>query len=385
MANMDNFTIPSFLQNHGTDENHEKMKAVLPADIDLSAGGHAWNMTRPTALIVAEICEFILPQVVRYILPEYSSGEVLMGHARQRNITRRGATTATGEITITGAENTVIPAGSVFSTASINDEPAVEYETIAKVTIPSGGSVKAEIRCMTAGINGNTPENTIIFAPVKITGITSVTNEEAITGGTEAESEESIIERILEYDRTQGDNFVGSVSDYKRWATSVDGVGSAAVIPAQDDSGVVTIVISDTNGDPATEQLIDKVYNYIMNPDNPEKRLAPINAILSVLAPSTMTIAIKATIKLEEGATIESAKLSFISKLNAYLPIAMEEKEIKYTKIFSALSATDGVSDFSDLQIGVKGSSFGTNNITIETMSLPEISADDITFTAGTI
>lgn len=382
---MTDFTIPSFLQNHSTDDIHEKMKAILPTDIDLSEGGHAWNTTRPTALVLAEMCEFILPLVIQCILPEYSSGDVLLGHAKQRNITQRNATAATGEITITGAANTVIPAGSIFTTASINDEPSVEYETIEKVTIPSEGSVKAEIRCMTAGIIGNTAENTIIFAPGKITGITSVTNEEAIKGGTEAESEESIIERILEYDQTQGDNFVGSVSDYKRWAMSVDGVGSASVIPAQDDSGVVTIVITDTNGDPATEQLRDKVYNYIMSPDNPEKRQAPINAILSVLAPSTMTIAIKAAVVLEDGATIESAKISFISNLTAYLPVAMEEKEIKYTKIFSALSATEGVNDFSDLQIGVKGGSYGTNNITIETMSLPVISADDITFTAGTV
>jgi uncharacterized phage protein gp47/JayE len=165
---------------------------------------------------------------------------------------------------------------------------------------------------------------------------------------------------------------------------SVDGVGNAAVVPAQDDSGLITIVVSDANGDPATEQLLTKVYNYIMSPDNPEKRLAPINANLSILAPSTMTIAIKATVVLSDEATIESAKLSFISKLNEYLPVAMEEKEIKYTKIFAALSVADGVSDFSDLLIGAKGGSFGTSNIKIETMSLPEISANDIEFTDGT-
>lgn len=381
---MTEFQTPSFLLNHSTDENHQKMKTVLPSDIDLSEGGHAWNMTRPTALLVAELCEFILPQVVQAILPEYSSGEVLIGHARQRSITRRGATPATGEITITGAAKTFIPAGSIFKTAAINDEPSVEYETTEEATIPDSGSVTVEIRCIQEGIVGNTPENTIIFAPAKITGITSATNTEAITGGTEAESEESIIARILEYDQSQGDNFVGSYSDYKRWAMSVDGVGNAVVIPAQDDSGTVTIVVSDSNGAPATEQLIEKVYNYIMSPDNPEKRQAPINAILSVLAPSTMNIAIKATVVLDDGATMESAKLSFVSNLNAYLPVAMEEKEIKYTKIFSALSATDGVSDFSDLQIGVKDGSFGTSNIKIETMSLPEISADDIEFTVET-
>jgi uncharacterized phage protein gp47/JayE len=378
---MTDFQIPSFLQNHSTEENHEKMRAVLPADIDLSEGGHAWNMTRPTALLAAELYEFILPQVIQFILPEYSSGDVLHGHARQRNITQRGATPATGEITITGDAKTIIPAGSLFYTASVNEAPSVEYETTAEAIISDAGSATVEIRCTKAGVVGNTAENTIVFAPAKITGIKSVTNEKEITGGTEAESEESIIARILEYDQTQGDNFVGSYSDYKRWAMSVDGVGNVAVIPAQDDSGLVTLVISDSNGDPATEQLLDKVYNYIMGPDDPEKRLAPINALLSVLAPATMTIAIKATVALKEDATTESAKLSFISKLTEYLPVAMEEKEIKYTKIFSALSAADGVSDFSGLLIGVKGGSFGTSNIKIETMSLPEISADDIEFT----
>ena len=118
---------PSFLQNHSTDENHEKMISIIPKDIDMSEGGHAWNMTRPSALIAAELCEFILPQVISVILPEYSYGEFLDGHAKQRAITRRAATAATGELTITGSAKTVIPAGSVFSTASINDDPSVEY------------------------------------------------------------------------------------------------------------------------------------------------------------------------------------------------------------------------------------------------------------------
>ena len=376
---------PSFLQNHSTNENHQKMKDVLPADIDMSEGGHAWNMTRPTALLVAEMCQYILPNVISLILPEYSHGEFLDNHAKQRAITRRAATVATGEITITGSANTVIPVGSLFSTAAINDEPSVEYKTLVAVTIPATGTVKAQIQCSQAGIVGNTAANTIIFGPSKITGISSVTNEAEITGGTDMEDDDALIARILEYDQNQGNNFVGSYSDYKRWATSVDGVGGATPIPPKDDSGLITIIVTDSNGMPATEQLCEKVYNYIMSPDDPESRLAPINAKISVVAPSSMTIAIKATVELAEGATIESAKLSFISKLTAYLHVAMEEKEIKYTKIYSALSASEGIYDFSDLQIGIKGEPYGTSNITITTMSLPEISADDIDFTAGTV
>ena len=89
---MAEFTLPAFLQKHSTDDIHEKMRAILPPDLDMSEGGHAWNMTRPTALVVAELCEFVLPEVIKLIFPEWSYGEFLDGHAKARGITRRPAT-----------------------------------------------------------------------------------------------------------------------------------------------------------------------------------------------------------------------------------------------------------------------------------------------------
>lgn len=377
------FNIPNFLLNHSTDEIHGKMIAVLPADIDMSEGSHVWNLTRPTALIAAELCEFILPEVIKLIFPEHSYGEYLDGHAKSRSMSRRGATFAAGELTITGSENTFIPAGSLFSTVSINNDPPIYYETLEDVTINGSGTITVPIQCTQAGVIGNTPSNTIIFTYGNSNGITSITNADPVEGGSEEEDDESLIVRILEYDQNKDNNFVGSTSDYKRWAMSVDGVGNADVIPAKDDSGLVTIILTDANGQPATEQLCENVYNYIMTPDNEGERLAPVNALLSVVPPSTMSIAIKATVELDEEASLESVKESYISKLSAYLPIAMEEKEIKYTKIYSALSSTEGVNDFSDLQIGIIGESYGTNNIPIATSVLAEIS--DIDFVVGTV
>lgn len=382
---MTEFVTPSFLQNHSTDEVHEKIKSILPADIDMSEGNHAWNLTRPTALIAAELCEFILPEVIRLIFPEFSYDEFLDGHAKGRHITRRAATAASGEVTITGKANTVIPAGSMFSTAAINDVPSVDYVTQVDATIPETGSVIVPIQCTQTGIIGNTNVNTIVLSASRITGITAVTNEKAVSGGTETESDESLIGRVTDYDESQGDSFVGSVADYKRWAESVDGTGKASVIPAQDDTGLVTIILTDANGQPATEQLCEKVYNHIMSPENPEERLAPVNAYLSIVPPDTMAIAIKVTVELEEEATVESVKLSFISQLSAYLPEAMEDEEIKYTRIAAALSAATGVNDFSGLQIGVKGTSFGTSNIKITTSALPVISENDIEIVSGTV
>ena len=385
---MEQFITPAFLENSGTDEIHNTMKEILPDDLDLSQGGHAWNMTRPTALVAAEIRQFIFPEVIKLIFPEYSYGEYLDGHAKARCIIRKAARAATGKLTITGDADSIIPAGSLFSTASVNDEPSVDYRTLTEAIIPKDGSITVDVQCTQAGIVGNTTTNTVVMVASRLTGVTAVTNMDEISGGTEEESDASLINRVLDYDRSQGDNFVGSVADYKRWATSVPGVGDATIIPAQDDSGLVTIVLTDANGVAATQKLCESVYHYIMRPDAPEERPAPVNALLSVVPPYTMDIGIQATVELKGDATVESVKSAFMKQLASYLPEAMEEQEIKHTRIAAALSAASGVNDYSDLQIGVKTNgaiNYGSSNIPIDIMQLPEVSETDIILTAGTV
>lgn len=383
---MADINIPEFLQNSSVDEIYESMRGIIPTDIDSSQGSHTWNFLRPTALVVSEVCEDILPRVVMLIFPATAYGEYLDAHATTRGMSRRAATAASGELTITGSANTVIPAGSVFSTVSANDsDPSVSYATTAAATIPSTGSVTVAVTCTQTGTIGNTTENTVILVSSRINGITSVTNEEAITGGTDEETDASLQARIAEYDQTQGDSYTGNVSDYRRWAMSVDGVGSATVIPANDDTGLVTIILTDSNGDPATEQLCEAVYNYIISPDDSSTRLAPVNANLDVEPPTTVAITISATVELEEEATIDSVKTAFRTALNSYMPEAESDGEIKYTRIAAILSATEGVNDFKSLLIGESGGTPGTDNITIESTELPTISASDITLTSGTV
>jgi uncharacterized phage protein gp47/JayE len=276
----------------------------------------------------------------------------------------------------------------MFSTASVNDQPSVDYVTLEAATITESGSVKVVVECTQAGIGGNAPENTIILVSSRLTGITAVTNEEPLTGGTEEEDDESLIARIVEFDRTQSESYVGNASDYKRWALSVPGVGSANVIPAQDDSGLVTIIITDSNGAPATEQLCNSVYNYIMKPDSPSERLAPVNASLAVNPPATMQIYIKATVELTDEFTIESVKAAYAAQLALYLPVAMSEGEIKYSRVAAALASVDGANDFSGLEFGLKSGNsvtYGTSNIAITSYQLPIVDADNLILTAGTV
>lgn len=383
------FVTPEFLLNHSTDEVHEMMKEILPADIDMSWGNHAWNMTRPTALVAARMCEFILPEVIKLIFPYSSYGTYLDDHGEVRRIERKEATAAVGEITITGAAGSKIPAGSQFSTASINDEPAMFYATLEDAEIPESGSVTVIVHCTEPGIGGNTPKNTIIFPADRLTGITGVNNEEAITGGTEVEEDVSLIERIMEYDRTHSESFIGNPADYRRWAMSVDGVGAAIVISAQDDSGLVTIILVDSNGAPATQELCDEVYNYIMRPDDEYERLAPTNAYLSVIPPETLIISVKATIEMDFEATLESVQANFMAQLALYIPEALEDNEIKFTRVGAILSSINGVNDYMDLQIGLKqadGSvTYGGKNIPITSRQLPIIEAENLILSVGTV
>lgn len=386
---MAEFVTPEFLQNSTTDDIHKVILAVLPADIDVSEGSHAWNLTRSTALAVAEMREFHLPEAIKLIFPEWSYGEFVDSHAKSRGMTRRAAVAATGELTITGNAGTSIPAGSLFSTASVNGEPSVDYMVLESAVIPEEGSVTVDIQCTQTGIIGNTQADTIVLVSGNIKGIKAVTNAKAITGGTAEESDESLIQRIVDKDQSQGDSFTGCVSDYKRWAMEVPGVGSATVISAQDDTGLVTIILTDANGDPATEKLCAEVYEHIMQPDNPDERLAPINAYLSVVPPATMEIGIKVTVELVDNGTLEGVRTAYMTNLTSYLMEALDEGEIKYTRLWAALSATAGVNDFTDLQFGAKGEdgtiTYGTSNIRITSSQLPTITSDDLILTAGTV
>lgn len=385
---MAEYETPAFLQNTSTDDFFEKIKAILPSDIDLSEGGDAWNFTRPAAMVAAFICEFVAPELINLINPETSYGEYLDGHARSKAITRRGATAASGYVTIVGDANTVIPAGSVFSTAAVNETPSVDYATTEEATIPEGGSVTIHVECTQTGTIGNTPAGTVVMVSGRMSGVTSVTNEQPITGGTEEESDESLIERIVEYNKSQDGSYTGNPADYKRWAKSVAGVGEATVISAQDDSGLVTIILTDANGSPANTDLCNSVYNYIMRPDSEYERLAPVNAYLQVIPPTTTAIVVQATIELVEGYSIEAVQADFARLLALYLQEAMDEGEVKYSRIWSVLSECEGVNDHTGLLVGLKDGEaveLSTANIPITSSQLPDINEEDLLLTTGAV
>ena len=74
-----------------------------------------------------------------------------------------------------------------------------------------------------------------------------------ITGGSNVETDASLLARLLDYMRDPPGG--GTALDYKRWAMEVPGVSKAYVYPLRRGIGTVDIVITGENGTPSTEVI----------------------------------------------------------------------------------------------------------------------------------
>lgn len=347
----DKFIIPEFMQNQSSTDIITRMLNILPNTISKEENGWVCDLFTPVAIEHARAIEFVLTEAIKNIIPKYSYGDILLNHAENRGLIRRSATYAKVVLTVRGISGTVIPAGFQFSTAATLENAGIVFAVEKEYQIPESGEIAVFAVCINAGIIGNVAAETILLMVKPQKGITSIVNKEAAYGGFEEETEDSLRQRIAEYDAKQGSSFVGSPADYKRWAMEVEGVGEAKIVPATDDSGIVTIILTDLNGQPASDEICRNVYCYIMRPDSLYERLAPCNALLKVIPANALKISIETVVELENGYTLEMIETAFTADILEYFKSGRVREEIKYTEIGSILIQTEGVFDYTNLKI----------------------------------
>lgn len=372
--------LPDFLNNSSEEEIHEKMLSNLPEDIDKSEGGFPWDFTRPTAIEIAELKEYVLVEVLKSLSPVTCEESYLLDyHADGRGLVRRESVNATGYVTVTAKAGLVIPLGYGFSTEADDEGNTIDFVTTEEVTVDSLGNAKITIEAAEGGSASNVGVNTIVLHAGDETGelldeIISVTNEEAVTGGLDEEDDDTLRERIVEYDRSHDISYVGNVADYKRWALSVPGVGAVTVIPAKDDSGTIKIILMDQNGVPASKQIQDAVYDYIMRPDSESDRLAPPNAVLEITAPETVVVNISAVVYLRE-AEIGDVQNDLKAALQSYLlNVSSNDSAVRISAINSIIGSVSGIYDYDSVQINGM-----SKNVDLESGQMPVLGTVTIT------
>ncbi|MGC6246754.1 baseplate J/gp47 family protein, partial [Pasteurella multocida] len=119
--------------------------------------------------------------------------------------------------------------------------------------IDSSGTVTVVVRSLATGSSQNITQATkasFMSAPVGVQTDVTLSN---VVGGTDAESDTSLLERLLELIRRPPAG--GNRYDYRNWALSVDGVDAVYVYPLRRGLGTVDIAITSNNDLPSSETI----------------------------------------------------------------------------------------------------------------------------------
>lgn len=215
--------------------------------------------------------------VVRQLFPDTAEKSFLERQASIQGIYRREATAATGTLTVTRTAGATIPVGTVFVAAdgetryATTEEPEVDESTVP-------------VQCMTTGTGGNREAGETFTLVSPLTGVATEATGSEMAGGTEAETDDSLRERLIY--RLQNPPRGGTATDYVAWAMEVPGVTRAWCFPKELGIGTVTVRFATDglteNGVP-TEGMVSIVSDYIA--EN-----APVTAATTVVAPVAKTV-----------------------------------------------------------------------------------------------
>ncbi len=318
------------------DSIHAALLAQLPDSYQKTTGFPTWMLTRAMAYGLAE-GETVIAKAQQNLDPENLHGDDLTHYVFTRTgQERREAVFASGMLTASGEG--MIHTGDLFET-----EGGIGFR--AAETVIVSGAANVPVFCITPGAIGNVAADTVCKMPVQLPGIDSVTNPLPMANGFDAESDAELLDRFLE--RLQQPVTGSNKWQYLMWAKEVSGVGAARVFPLGHGDGTVDVIIIDSDGQPASDTLVQAVQEYI-DPESAGKGegQAGIGAHCYVSAAEGIAINIAVTVKCLDSTGIPEAVQKSIT---SYLAgIAFQQDYVSYGKLAVAINETAGVLDYRD-------------------------------------
>ncbi len=278
------------------------------------------------------------------LLWDTAIGAYLIRWAAIFGITPIAATFADGNITLTGTNGAVSPAGTLWQTSD-----GVQYSQDADATI-SGGTATAAVTCLTEGEIGNldAAEPLQIVSPVS--GITSsaVVAVGGLTGGTDTESDEDLRIRFLERVRTPPTG--GSFADYVHWSKQVAGVTRVWVYPNGSGAGTVNVLfVRDNDGTGIGADILPSA-GEISDVQDVLDEEAPVTVTVTAAAPTQLALNINLTISPDTTAIRAAVTAELQDLVNreaepAGAYNAVNNGKIELTHIAEAISRAEGEFD----------------------------------------
>lgn len=176
-------------------------------------------------------------------------------------IFRKPAVEAVGNAVFTGTNGAIMEAGTLL----LHQGSGQQYALQSDVTI-TGGQAVLPLKALIAGAAGNQPAGTALSLTAPVDGFQSqcMVDADGLTGGVDAESDESLRDRLLA--RLRQPPRGGAAHDYVFWALEVPGVTRAWCYPMALGIGTValTFVCDDAvDGPIPNEEMVRRVQEYI--------------------------------------------------------------------------------------------------------------------------
>lgn len=324
--------------------------------IDTTEGGFYWDITQPLILEITRLWDFAASEVPASIYVATSWGENLDDHGETIDVPRKDQSYATGEVTFTGEDGTIIAIGTQIGTPQTDpEEEPPSFVTTAAGTITEGAVVLA-VKAVEPGGASNVGAGaaSILLSPAE--GIESVENIEALTGGADVETDEAYRARLLiEFGAAQG---AGNVADYKRWALAYEGVGFVRVVPLWNGPGTVLVVVTDGENNPVSLTVTEGLQAELDPVPGEGEGKAPIGAEVTVSTPTSVTVAVEAEgLELEPGYSLDGAsgtvavRESLEQALSEYIDRLAPGEDVLLNKAESRFFLVEGLRNLGTLKL----------------------------------
>lgn len=269
--------------------------------------------------------------ILRQAFADTADSAYLEKHAAKYGIYRKAATTASGKAKITGAVGAQIPLGQSIMVGGLT------YLTMEAAVIGSSGSVEVAVAAAAPGIAYNQTGNQNASLQSTPSGVDSAAVMLEMVGGTDTETDESLLARYEE--RLRRPAAGGNARDFREWCMEVPGVEEAYIYPLRRGNGFVDAVILGQDGIPS-EEILAAVQAHV----DAVRPVTRKNGFLA-LAPAIETVDISVLITKEADKDAEQMRADIAAAVKAYFATLKPGDMLIKSQLETLISEVSGVID----------------------------------------
>ena len=272
--------------------------------------------------------------ILKQLFADTAEAQYLERQASIQGIYRRAASKATGTLTVSYTEGATLPVGTIFMA-----DDQTRYETTAE---PEVGSYAVPVQCLEVGTIGNREEGQTYTLVSPVTGVDAEAVGSEMAGGAEAESDESLRERLLY--RLRNPPRGGTATDYVAWAKEVPGVTRAWCFPKEQGIGTVVVRFATdelTDDGVPTSGMVQIVADHIAES-------APVTAATTVVAPVAKAVNFKIKDLIPDSESVRAQVEAELKSL--FVREATPGEALLISHIRQAISSAAGEEDFELLE-----------------------------------